>query len=80
MAKLSDEARAFFRECGRKGGKKGNHASKGLSDPLLREAIAEINRTRRTAAKHADTGCWCDSCRRYFIAKQKLKDRKESKS
>jgi|TARA_R110000796_G_scaffold127751_1_gene243204 hypothetical protein len=79
MSNLSDEAKAYFREMGRKGGKSGNHAAKGCGgDPVLREALNEINRTRRTKAEHEDN-CFCDSCRRYFSAQLKLKDRREAK-
>lgn len=80
MAELSDEAKAFFQAAGRKGGLKGNHKLKGTGgDPVLREALREINRTRRTVSYH-DDGCWCDDCRRYFMAKQKLASRKEKQS
>jgi len=78
MARLSKTAREYFRACGRRGGAAGDPSTKGFANPVLREAVAEINRTRRTVAKH-DDGCWCDHCRRYFMAKQKIKQVKENK-
>jgi hypothetical protein len=79
QAKLTKAAREYFKQCGKRGGSSGNHATKGVaSSPVRLEAMKEINRTRRTKATHPET-CWCDNCRRYFQAKAKLAELKASK-
>ena len=79
MPLLTDEAREFFREAGRRGGHAGNHAKKGCGASRERsEAMKEINRTRRTKREHGEN-CWCDLCARYWRAKNTLKELNEKK-
>ena len=80
MPELTDEARAYFAACGKRGGHSGNHAAKGCGGSReLTKALAEVNRTRRTKAEHGE-GCWCEKCTRYFSAQNKLKELREQKA
>lgn len=69
---LPRAARAYFAECGRRGGLAGDPLKKKLSPEMVR-AISEINRTRRRIKGHVRT-CPCECCVRYWRAKEQMQE------